>query len=154
MQQLRGMAAAAHGHYWPAAKGDDLLRSLRAVVFKTPENYVVLDKAGKQIAANVFGSTASMPEGQYTLRTNFGGHDFDAPFWIAGGEATSVVFDANKIPADVKGPTAATPATPAGPETSTAPPAAPAAQHKFCTSCGAPLPAGAKFCPKCGAKVD
>ena len=68
----------------------------------------------------------------------------DSPTQRIGGKATSVVFDADKIPAGAQPPTNANPAS-----TSSEPLVA----KRFCTNCGAPLAPGAKFCTKCGAKV-
>ncbi len=150
--QLRAMATHGHGKYWPAAKGAELGRQLRISMLGAPERFSVLDKSGKEVAHGAFGETIKLPEGKYTFRTNYSGQQFSETFWINTDKATSVTFNASKVAAG--NPSLPQTVEDAKPALIPIPPPAPTHTPKFCTHCGAPLPAGAKFCPKCGEKVE
>jgi hypothetical protein len=167
-EQLQGMARAAGGAYYPAAKGESLLRELRNAVFGTPEFYTVLSEDGaKELGTGKFGDVKTLKEGKYRLRTTFGGYEFEQPFWINTEGTTAVTFDAAKVAAAIADGKFSRPAgggeNPAGvtavrqtPPPMAEPPAnaaPPAAGTKFCTNCGAKLAAGAKFCTGCGTKT-
>ncbi len=144
-KQLHEMSERAGGTYWPAFKAQELITGLRAAVLGRPDAFAVLDKDGKSIQSGHFGQALSLPEGHYTLQTDFAGQTFKESFWINTGVTTALVFDSRNVhPANA---TAAQPAP-------TSPAAAPPGRPKFCSNCGAPLPAGVKFCPKCGHKVE
>jgi hypothetical protein len=155
-EQLREMARRSGGVYLTAAKADALTRELRSAVYRTPSGFAILDRDGHTVGAGAFGDTLKLPEGRYTLRTDFAGQRFDEEFWVNTDSTTAVTFRADKIrpgagtpipPRDaqpVAGHPAATPRQPTPP---------PAAAPKFCTNCGAALKPDAKFCTNCGAKV-
>src|SRR5207302_8991772 len=64
-EQLQAMARGGRGQYWPAARAADLERGLSAGALGLPENYVVLDAAGHEVARAPFAQPVSPPEGQY-----------------------------------------------------------------------------------------
>jgi Mg-chelatase subunit ChlD len=158
-QQLQAMAAASNGQYLPAARGDALLRELRASVFETPESFTVVDDSQKQVAAGKFGESVQLPAGKYRIRAAYGGRAFEETMWINAGTTTAVTFEAVNVAAAsaTAAPTPAAPAATASPTPAPAATAAPAqmppAKAKFCTSCGAALKLDTKFCTQCGAKV-
>jgi hypothetical protein len=172
-QQLQAIAAASNGQYLPAARGDALLRELRTAVFETPESFIVLDEAQKQVAAGKFGESVQLPAGKYRIRAAYGGRAFEETMWINAGTTTAVTFEAVNVSAATAAATAppAAPAPPPAPPPAAAAPSAPAPapppaaaapsapapapkpQSKFCTGCGAALKPGAKFCTNCGAKT-
>lgn len=139
--QLRAMAAASGGNYWPAARGEVLAREVRSAVFGIPDQFTLFDSASHEIARGQFGQTRTVPEGQYQLDARYGGRDFHTAVWVHTEATTAVIFDAAHA--------MAVPSTPA-----TAPTSAPAAAQHFCTHCGHLLPVGAKFCPTCGQPVS
>lgn len=147
-EQLRAMAEASNGHYWPAASPAALPTQLKAAVFGRPEGFTILSADGREIGRGRFGQAISLPEGKYQLKTSYGGAQATVQFAIATDATTAVLFDASRLPA---GPTIAP-----DPSQSPAPTAAPASPiaHRFCTHCGHALPPGAKFCPSCGQKVE
>ncbi len=145
-QQLAEMARLAHAQYWPAAQASALQSTIRAAVLGEADQFVVTDKAGKEVARGKFGESLTLPEGKYSLKAAFAGQPLTADFWINTDGATSVVFDARKITADA----ITTPRAPESPSTASPP----ANTAKFCAQCGKPIPAGAKFCPSCGTKVE
>jgi Mg-chelatase subunit ChlD len=149
--QLRQMADKAGGQYWPAPRGEDLTRSLRALLLGDPDFFVVLDPTGREIYRGRFAERKRLPEGKYTLVTQYAGREFRQDFWINTGGSTAVTFDASRVPTDttarpISAPIAASPTTaPAAANADTTP--------KFCTHCGAKLKPGAKFCTECGTPV-
>ena len=148
--QLLGMAKRGGGHYWPAARAADLAHGLRFSVLGLPEQYVVLNSDGREVARAPFGQPATLPEGKYRLQTVYAGAAVERDFAITAGSTTSVVFDSMTAPITAVSGTAP-PATrpiekPAQPVTEIV--------KRFCTNCGAQLGEGAKFCVKCGAKVN
>jgi hypothetical protein len=146
-QQLQAMAQRSHGHYWPAARSSDLQRSILNAVMGVPEQFVVIDSAGKEALRGRFGDTGSLPQGKYTFRTEFAGQTFNQEFYISSGAQTSATFDAGQVQPGAA-PAAAEASAP--PET----PAQPTANWpKFCSHCGAPLKPGQKFCTSCGQPV-
>ena len=179
VDQLRKLAAAGGGNYLAADDPQSLLPGLRAAVYRTPEAFILTDAKGHPVRKAKFKQSLKLPEGQYSIVTDFGGKRYAQPLWINTDSTTAVVFDASKIGVDTSGtdvpagraapaatardaapqqrPAQQRPAQqrPAQPNTrpgQTAP--APAAgARKFCTECGTALAAGAKFCTKCGAKV-
>jgi hypothetical protein len=146
-EQLQTMAQHAHGRYWPAARSADLQRSILNAVLGVPDQFAVIDSSGKEAMHGHFGDTGSLPEGKYTLRTEFAGQTFNQDFYISPGGQTSATFDAGQVPPGTVPPAAAaatrpeTPAQPAG------------TWPKFCSHCGAPLKPGQKFCTSCGQPV-
>lgn len=151
-QQLEAMARRAHARYWPAAHSVDLQRSIRSAVLGVPEQYVILDKSGKEVAHGQFGDAQTLPQGQYKFQTVFAGQTFSEDFWISPQSTTAITFDATKAPAGAVGGAAAQPPT-VQPTAVQQQPAVPADYPKFCTHCGAPLKPGQKYCTHCGAKV-
>jgi hypothetical protein len=159
-QQLQEMAAASGGRYWPAAKEQDLQRSVRDAVLGIPEQFTVLDQQGRAVKSGRFGDAVPLPEGKYQFQTVYAGRPFQQAFYISPGENTAITFDASQVPAGgavaganeaapppataAEAPTAATPAS-GTPSVANWP--------KFCTHCGAPLKPGQKFCSKCGTPV-
>jgi hypothetical protein len=144
-QQLKDIAAAAGGRYWPAERGDVLARNLRAAVIRTPERFTVFDAAGgAEVARGKFGESKKLKEGKYRLRTAFAGRAFEQELWINTAATTSVTFDGSAMPSG------AAPAAAEDADKPTRPAAIPAAR-RFCTDCGKPLTAAARFCPACGA---
>jgi Mg-chelatase subunit ChlD len=146
--QLRAMAAAAGGHYWPAPKGKDLMRSMRAALLGDPDQFLVFDSAGKEVYRGRFGDSHRLPEGKYVLATTFSGKEFRQPIWINTNGVTAITFNATQVSHDNSGKTPAPVAEqpPAiGPHS--------AASARFCTNCGKPLQPLAKFCTNCGEKV-
>jgi hypothetical protein len=141
-RQLRAMARAGHGGYWPATGGDALRRELRAALLRTPEQFVVADAAGKRFEGT-FGRPLALPEGKYTLVTAYGGKEFAEPLWVNTGSTTAVMFDANRAER--------APSSPARLPRDDAPVVG--AKPRFCTHCGARLTAGSRFCTNCGEKV-
>ena len=135
--QLRAMAAASGGNYWPAARAAVLAREVRSAVFGIPDQFTLFDSTSHEIARGEFGQARTVPEGQYQLEARYGGRDFHTALWVHTEATTAVVFDATHA--------MAAPSTPA-----TAPTSGPVAVQRFCTHCGHPLPVGAKFCPTCG----
>jgi hypothetical protein len=166
--QLQAMATAAHGIYLPASRGPALLKELHSAVFETPDGFALTDQNQKQVASGQFGDSIKLQAGKYDIHATYGGRAFDQTIWINAGTTTAVTFDASAVTPGAGTPIpqgAAPVATPSAPVAVPAPSApvtaapapgatpAPAAAPKFCTHCGAPLPAGAKFCPKCGTPV-
>lgn len=141
-QQLRAMADASGGYYWPAPRGDALAIQLCAAVLGKPDGFVVLNDQNRQVAQGNFGQSISLPEGAYTLKAKYARIEYSAHVPIATDATTAVLFDASR--ASVAGPSAPAP-----------PNERPAAQsqRRFCTHCGYALPPGAKFCPSCGQPV-
>ena len=137
-QQLRAMAVAGHGHYWPAARAQALQRQIRSAVFGIPDDFTLYDSSAREVSRGEFGQTKTVPEGKYVFKTTYGGRDFRSELWVNTGASTGVIFDASRV-------------SDAQPEPTTAP--APAVARRFCTHCGHTLPPGAKFCPHCGAAV-
>ena len=133
-KQLRGMASAAQGRYWPAQDADALLGELRAAVLRTPGAFEIIDAKGVVTVRGTFGDTKPLPAGQYTFVTRFGGQEFRELFWINRAMPTAVLFDAGRF--DVSAP-----------QSSPAP-------GKTCSNCGRKLEPGQKFCPGCGRKTD
>jgi len=150
-RQLRAMAEHSGAHYWPAAHSNVLQQQVSAAVFGTPDGYVLLDSAGREVARGPFGTPVQLPEGRYSFKTALAGLEFTTPVTITTDSTTGVMFDASHIPNH--------PATlPASPAATGTPPVAPASvgppiPHRFCTHCGHLLPPNAKFCPSCGQPV-
>ena len=147
-EQLQAMATVSGGRYWPAAKAADLQRGVRAAVLGVPEQYVLFDADGHEVARNAFGIPAKLPAGKYRFQTAYAGQTFEREIWLNPGSITSVRFDAAQAPAGAPAPQNATaPAMPVAPQPSIQ------SSPKFCTHCGASLQPGAKFCGKCGTPV-
>jgi hypothetical protein len=144
--QLRAMAEASGGKYWPAPKSTDLNRALRAALMGDPDYFRVVDSTGKEVFRGQFGQAKRLVEGKYELVTPYSGREFRQSFWINTKGTTVVTFDAAAATHD---PTAGDIADEANPP----PPTPPSVATRFCTNCGKPVPPGAKFCPSCGAKV-
>lgn len=163
-QQLKAMATAGRGRYWPATDPGDLRREMKAAVLRTPGVFTITDTAGHAVANGTFGQSLPLPEGSYHFATSFGGKAFKEPFWINTESTTAVLFDADKIdftPPSGAAPMKATtqpstiPFATGGPGISTAPSTHPAAaKMRFCAHCGKPLQPAVKFCTECGAKVE
>ena len=151
-QQLHEMAKAAHAQYWPAPKGSDLLRALRAALLGDPDYFIVLDSTGKEVHRGKFGLPKRLPEGKYELVTPFNGKEFHQSFWINTNGMTAVTFDATLATRDKSASIATT--SPVAPGHVTQPPTVSPLAKRFCTNCGKPLAPGAKFCTNCGAKVQ
>ena len=96
-KQLEEVARRGHGTYWPARKGSELERSLRATVLKLPDTFVVTDGSAKEVARGAFGTSCKLPEGRYRLVTHFAGRELATEFWINTDVKTSVVFDGNQL---------------------------------------------------------
>lgn len=181
-EQLLATARAGNGQYLPAGQADVLLSRLQTAIYRSPDQWVASDKAGKEVARGTFGQSAQLPPGLYTITTTMSGLQFTRQAWLNANSTTIARFDPVKIdyakaqpaanpqsPPPVATPPAVTPpavappavtppavAQPMPPAVTPTPPAvtpAPPATPKFCTSCGKPLTAGAKFCTSCGAKV-
>jgi len=148
-QELRAMAQASNGHFWPASKPDALPTQLRAAVFGRPDDFTILSSDGRPLGRGQFGHAITLPEGKYQLKTAYGGVEATVDFAIATDATTAVLFDASRLP---RGPTIAADPSQVSVPSSAAP--ASASPHRFCTHCGKPLPPGAKFCPSCGQKVE
>jgi hypothetical protein len=147
-RQLRGIASAGRGRYWPAADPAALRGELRAAVLRTPDSFTIFDAAGKRLRDEPFGRSVSLPEGRYSVATTFAGKPLREALWVNTGETTSVLFDAGKI--DVTPPAGeAPPPLAAGGEKKSPASGSP----KFCSHCGAKLAPGAKFCTNCGERV-
>jgi Mg-chelatase subunit ChlD len=146
--QLRAMAQASGGKYWPAPRSGDLQRALRAALLGDPDSFKVVDSGGKEVFHGHFGQGTRLEEGSYQLVTDYVGREFSQKFWINTKGMTVVTFDAAGASRD---PSAGVPAPTVAAPTVPPPPSQLAA--RFCTHCGKPLPAGAKFCPSCGTKV-
>jgi hypothetical protein len=157
-QQLKAMAAAGHGRYWPATNPGELQREMRAAVLRAPDGFTITDASGREVATRTFGQSISLPEGSYQFATSFAGKAFQEPFWINTESTTAVLFDAGKIDfTPPPGPASAAPTT-AGmaktePDAKSSPSPVAPAMARFCSECGKPLPANAKFCPNCGKVV-
>ena len=158
--QLQAMAKAGGGQYYPAARGDALLRELRSAVFGTPDSFAVYDMKGSQAARGHFGEARTLPEGKYRLTTEYGGREFSQDFWINTDATTAVVFNAAKAPTTPAPPASrpvvvVRPTMPVTPTTQVVAPAVtqPAAGPRFCTNCGKPLNPAARFCTNCGTKA-
>ena len=152
--QLRAMATASAAQYWPAPKGDDLNRAMRAALLGDPDYFAVMDAADKEVYRGKFGDAKRLPEGKYALITPFAGKEFRQNFWINTNAITAVGFDAAHIAHD---PTAKTAVS--SPETKGRIVEKPPAQvsplvKRFCIKCGKPLQPGAAFCTECGAKAQ
>lgn len=141
-EQLRAMAEASGGYYWPAPRGDALASQLCAAVLGKPDGFVVLNDKGGEVVKGTFGQSIPLPEGAYTLKAKYARAEYSAHVPIATEATTAVLFDASRASA---GATAAQPPP-------TEQPSAPSL-HRFCTHCGHALPPGAKFCPHCGQAV-
>jgi hypothetical protein len=152
-RQLRAIARAGGGRYWPASDATDLRGELRAAVLRAPETYAVIDANGRRVYDGRFGQPVTLPEGQYTLATTFAGKRFQEAMWVNTGSTTAALFDADKIDVTAPAPGEATATTPADTPPPTAGGEAGAARPKFCTHCGKPLSPGAKFCTHCGTRV-
>lgn len=144
-RQLRQMADAALGQYWPAPRGEELKRSLRSALLGDPDGFIVQDATGKEVFRGRFGDRKRLLEGKYTMLTQFAGREFRQELWINTGAQTAVAFDAIQAMRDP----AAKPIAASGADHSRA-----ADAPKFCTHCGAPLKPGAKFCTECGYPVN
>ena len=160
VRQLRALAEAGGGNYLPAATADALLPELRSAVYRVPNEFVVATAKGQPVMKAQFGTTKTLPEGQYRFETSFGSRRYSQEFWINTDATTAVVFDAAKIKTDKSGQVIAeaeADAPPRGRRPAANPPARPpaatTAKKKFCTECGKPVTATAKFCPSCGAKT-
>ncbi|QOV89700.1 VWA domain-containing protein [Humisphaera borealis] len=171
-EQLLATARAGNGQYLPAAQADILLAKLQTAIFRTPEQWVISDRNGKEVARGLFGQSAKLSPGQYTVTTTMAGIEFKRQAWVNANSTTVARFDPVKIDFS-KAPTTPTATTPVPPPvtpvqpppvqpppvqaTATSPATAPAAvtpaRPKFCTNCGKPLTIGAKFCTNCGAKT-
>ena len=151
--QLREMAAASAAQYWPAPRGDDLNRAMRAALLGDPDYFAVIDAAGKEVHRGKFGDAKRLPEGRYELVTPFAGKEFRQPFWINTNAITAVGFDAAHTAHDTTAKTAV--ASPESKGTSAEKIPAPASSlvKRFCIKCGKPLRPAAAFCTECGTKV-
>ena len=149
-EQLQTMAQKSGAKYWPAPRGAELLRSVKNAVLGIPEEFAVLDNAGREVFRGHFGDAKTLPEGKYRFQTVFTGWTFADEFYISPEQVTAVTFDAALAPAGqaTAAPPQATAAAPAA-----APQSGIKSAPKFCTHCGAPLKPGQKFCTHCGAKV-
>jgi hypothetical protein len=96
-KQLRDMAGASGGRYWPAARAKSLERQLRAAVFGIPDDFALYDSDSHQVGHGQFGESKTLPEGKYRFKTNFGGRDFQSDLWVNTGSTTAVVFDASHM---------------------------------------------------------
>jgi hypothetical protein len=139
-QQLRAMAVAGHGRYWPAARAKALQRQIRSAVFGIPDDFTLYDSSTREVGRGEFGQAKTVPEGKYLFKTTYGGRDFQSELWVNTGASTAVIFDASHVGAAPTEPTTA--------------PATPPVAHRFCTHCGQLLPPAAKFCPHCGQPVS
>jgi hypothetical protein len=91
------MARRAGGLYLTAAKPEALMPELRSAVYRTPSEFTIVDKGGRQVARGAFGESAKLQEGQYKLRTVFAGQQFEEAFWVNTDSVTGVTFDATKV---------------------------------------------------------
>lgn len=152
-KQLSAMSQAGGGTYCPAQRAAQLNVGLRAAVLGVPESFTVRDAAGAECGRGAFGGSLQLPEGRYTLATDWAGRSTDTSLWINTGRVTSVTFDARPLAQQPANAPTVTPAPAPAPAVTPAPaPDAPAAPH-FCSGCGKPLTPAAKFCPSCGTKV-
>jgi hypothetical protein len=149
-RQLRAVAKAGGGRYWPANDAAALRGELRAAVLRTPEQFTIAGADGRPVWRGSFGQSKSLPEGRYVFTTDFAGKPFNEPLWVNTGSTTAVLFDAGKIdvaePADARTPPQTLPAD-------SEKPAGSPARAKFCSECGKVLGPGAKFCANCGKRV-
>ncbi|HEY0008634.1 MAG TPA: VWA domain-containing protein, partial [Tepidisphaeraceae bacterium] len=160
--QLIAMAKAGNGMYLPAANSSALIQELKSAVFETPETFTVLNDKQQQVAAGKFGESAQLPEGKYTLKTQYADRAYEEIFWINAGMNTSVTFEAANVNAenDAASPTdAADPTSPAVEEpTPTKPPvkkppvALPPPREVPAGKLPNP-PAERKTCDQCGSSV-
>jgi hypothetical protein len=159
--QLLNTARAGKGQYLPAAKAEVLLDRLNAAIFRTPEQWVVHDAAGKEVGRGLFGQQVKLPAGKYMVTTSLAGMKFTREAWVNPQSTTVARFDSvrvdfSKAPAQLPTPANAPPVQAGAPPVTNPPavPAPPAANRpKFCTSCGKPLAATGKFCTNCGKPV-
>jgi hypothetical protein len=99
-RQLRDMAGASGGRYWPAARAKSLQRQLRAAVFGIPDDFALYDADSHEVSRGQFGESKTLPEGKYHFKTSFGGRDFQSDLWVNTGSTTAVVFDASHVPGE------------------------------------------------------
>lgn len=152
--QLREMATASAAQYWPAPKGDDLNRAMRAALLGDPDYFAVLDAAGKEVHRGKFGDAKRLPEGKYALITPFAGKEFRQNFWINTNAITAVGFDAAQIAHDTSAKTAVASPESKGTSGDKTPSHVSPLVKRFCVKCGKPLQPGALFCTECGTKVQ
>ncbi len=173
-EQLVEIARRARGVYRPAARADELIEQMLAIVNPQPPTYHILDEDGNVIVEDAtFGDPLELPEGRYTVRSVDGEETVEADFWVNTNRTTRIRFEVSHLPvpeADegarivepasrgataVEQPTAdedqveahrqAPAAADEGDEPRTTP--------RFCTQCGHRLDEGARFCTQCGHAV-
>jgi len=80
-EQLEKTAAAGQGRYFPVRKSSELLGALQLVTVGSTE-YVLQDKAGKEIHRGKIGDRRELAEGKYTLSVELGGKKEEKVVWI------------------------------------------------------------------------
>lgn len=104
-EQLAAIAERGRGRYWPARDAESLLAWVRGILAPAPEDYVVLDGAGQEVARARFGQALRLPEGRYRVRTVFEGTILEEPVGIATDATTSVVLHLPvRTPGTISGP--------------------------------------------------
>jgi hypothetical protein len=141
--QLRGIAEATEGAYWPAGEAGALGAALRAAARQAPESYRVLDGSGALVSQVRIGDNLTLQPGEYRVSLPFGVGELSRGVRISQGRKTTVVFDPSALKPGTLGTTGE--AEPAAP--------APAPKVKFCTQCGTKATPGARFCTGCGSRL-
>jgi uncharacterized Zn finger protein (UPF0148 family) len=95
-EQLEKTAAAGNGQYFHARKAADLLSALQLAVVGAAE-YVLLDKAGKEIHRGKLGDRRELPEGKYTFVVSLEGRKEEKTVWINTGVVTHATLSLGKL---------------------------------------------------------
>lgn len=156
VEQLRAIADAGGGVYWPVREAAALTQDLEAIVYPRPPAYRLLrvtENVEEAVAVEPFGGEpVELEPGRYRLAANYLGHDFEAEFWINPEATTRVELNAaDLVPAERvidRGPAATRESAPPRGDSD-----APNATSNFCTNCGSRLSPDTKFCTNCGHRV-
>lgn len=166
--QLRGIAEAGHGTYWPANRPGTLDTALHVAARRPPRSYDIYAEGGGRVDRVALGDVRPLDPGSYVVETVFGASRIRETVRIRPGRPTTVVVDPSALRPGGQGAAAAPPAA-TGPAATgggerppattapaaTAPPAAerPAPTIRFCTQCGHRASPGANFCTQCGTRL-
>jgi hypothetical protein len=95
-EQLEKVASQGNGTYFHARKSADLMASLQLVTFGGAD-YVLLDKAGKEVHRAKLGDRKELPEGKYTFVMTVDGKKVEKTVWINTGVVSHATVSLSKL---------------------------------------------------------
>jgi hypothetical protein len=94
--QLEKIATFGNGQYFHARKAADLMNALQLATVGGAE-YLLLDKAGKEVHKAKLGDRKELPEGKYTFILSLDGKKEEKTIWINTGVVSHATVSIGKF---------------------------------------------------------